>query len=191
MADATALRYRLAAPADASRIADLHTDSWRRSYRGILTDGYLDGRLASERSARWRAWSERSGRTPATLTVLAEAGPDELVGFVHVEADADEHLGALVDNLHVHHDWRRRGIARRLMAEAGRWAAERGQPGVYLYVLAENTRAQAFYDGIGGVQGGLGTWQPPEGPEVEDYEYRWPDVGALAALLPPGAPPLR
>lgn len=34
-------------------------------------------------------------------------------------------------------------------------------------------------------------WQPPEGPQVEDIEYRWPDLAGLAGLVPPGVPPLR
>ncbi len=76
------------------------------------------------------------------------------------------------------------------MGEAGRWAAGRGQPGAYLYVLGANTRAQAFYEAVGGVRGAAGRWQPPEGPEVDDLEYLWPDLSVLAALVPPGTPPL-
>lgn len=223
-------RYRLATPADAPRIAHLHTDSWRRSYRGILTDRYLDGGLIAERAARWQAWAARPADAPDTLTVLAEArahagigtgrganaaaergaeaelasgtrvGAEadtasgeagELVGFVHVVADADPKLGALVDNLHVHPDWRRHGVARRLMGEAGRWLAGTGRSRAFLYVLSANTRAQAFYDAVGGIRGEAGMWQPPEGPEVEDIEYQWPDVAVLTGLVPPGVPPLR
>jgi ribosomal protein S18 acetylase RimI-like enzyme len=185
------LDFRLAVPADAPRIARLHADNWRRTYRGILSDGWLDGGLDADRAERWRAWASRPHPPSGTVTVVCEAG-DELAGFIHAAADDDPELGSLVDNLHVLPDRRRQGLARLLMGEAGRWLDEHAAgPGVHLFVLAANTGAQRFYDSIGGRRVSESLWDAPDGTAVPDVTYHWPDAAALAALLPPGRPPLR
>ncbi len=51
MADLDGLRFRLASPADAKAVADLHADSWRRHYRGAYSDAFLAVAPSSPRTA--------------------------------------------------------------------------------------------------------------------------------------------
>jgi ribosomal protein S18 acetylase RimI-like enzyme len=184
------LRFRLAIPEDAGRIARLHADNWRRTYRGVLSDRWLDADLDADRAARWRAWAGSPERATATVTVVCDAG-DELAGFVHAVVDDHDELGSLIDNLHVQPHLRRHGIARLLMGEAGRRLGEQAESaGAYLLVLQANTGAQQFYEAIGGLAVARSRWDAPDGTAVPDVTYSWPDVLTLAALLPPGAPPL-
>jgi len=37
------MNFRRAAACDADRIAQLHAESWRRAYRGMMRDEFLDG----------------------------------------------------------------------------------------------------------------------------------------------------
>jgi len=61
-------------------VAALHTDSWRRHYRGLYSNDYLDGDLAAD---RLQIWTDRlADRDPLRHTILAEDG-HELVGFAH------------------------------------------------------------------------------------------------------------
>src|SRR5690348_9141775 len=76
--------YRVAGPTDATAVADLHADSWRRNYRGAFADAFLDGDVVAERRAHWA--TRFTG--PGTTTILAEDG-GRLVGFVHVVFDDD------------------------------------------------------------------------------------------------------
>jgi len=39
---------------DAEGIAQLHTDSWRRTYRGMMSDAFLDGGALDNRRTVWR-----------------------------------------------------------------------------------------------------------------------------------------
>jgi hypothetical protein len=39
--------------ADAERIAQLHTESWRRTYRGMMRDAFLDGGALENRRHVW------------------------------------------------------------------------------------------------------------------------------------------
>ena len=60
-----------------------------------------------------------------------------------------------VDALAVAPGWRRRGVARALLAEADRLAAAQGLRGVALDTGIENRAARALYQRSGFLQGGL------------------------------------
>ena len=134
---------RIAGVGDAPDIATLHTDSWRRHYRGAYSNRYLDGDLYADRLA---VWTERMNSCDYEhFTVLAEH-PDRAVGFAHVALDADPIWGALVDNLHVSHSAQGRGIGSLLLDHAARRVIEqRPGSGIYLWVLELNAGATAFY----------------------------------------------
>ncbi|HZU73467.1 MAG TPA: GNAT family N-acetyltransferase [Acidimicrobiales bacterium] len=115
-----AIALRLAAAADAPSIAALHADSWRRHYRGVYSDSYLDGPVFADRNAEWqRRMQLEPGRW---FTYLALAA-GRLVGFSHVWP-GDGPWGALLDNLHVSHDHQRAGLGTRLMAATAAKALE-------------------------------------------------------------------
>lgn len=143
-----AVSLRAASAADAHAVAALHADSWRRHYRGAFADAFLDGDVVADRLA---AWSDRLGSArPDQLTIVAEAD-GALAGFVHVVLDHDARWGSFVDNLHVTNALRRGGIGSALLTGAARAAAEHGTTGgLYLWVLEQNTAAQAFYVAHGG-----------------------------------------
>jgi ribosomal protein S18 acetylase RimI-like enzyme len=133
-------------PGDAADVAALHADSWRRFYRGAYADSFLDGEVESDRRA---VWAKRLAAPDRTATVGAWDGAG-LAGFVHVIFDHDEDWGSLVDNLHVRHDRQRGGIGRALMTAAARAVVDSSGGRMYLWVLEQNTRAQAFYRAAGG-----------------------------------------
>ena len=64
---------------------------------------------------------------------------------------------------------RRRGVARSVMGELGRWGAEQGADRTLLQMLASNDAAAALYDGLGFVP-------------HHRYEYRSPDPSAVSPL---------
>jgi ribosomal protein S18 acetylase RimI-like enzyme len=140
------LRFRPAGASDADAVAALHADSWRRHYRGAYSDAFLDGDVESDRLA---VWTERL-RDPdrPSHTIVAETG-GRVIGFAHTVFEADPRWGALVDNLHVAHEQKRRGIGSRLMTLSARAVIERGT-GLYLWVLEQNVDARAFYESRGG-----------------------------------------
>jgi ribosomal protein S18 acetylase RimI-like enzyme len=159
--DGESVTLRVATAEDATVVARLHADSWRRHYRGAYSDRYLDGDLGAERTAVWTERLDRAGDD--TVTVIAEdaGGP---VGFVHVILDADEHHGSLVDNLHVTPSRQRGGVGSVLLDAAARRVLEaRPGGGVYLWVLEQNVSAQAFYRSRAGTMGEPEPALPPGG----------------------------
>jgi GNAT superfamily N-acetyltransferase len=176
--------FRRADDRDAERIADLHADSWRRHYRGVYADSYLDGDITADRRA---VWSARLARPTGTATILAEH-EDRLIGFVHVVFDDDPAWGSLVDNLHVIADQHRTGIGTRLLTRAAR-AVDQQAAGsaMYLWVQRRNTSAQQFYRASGGSCVETAMSSPPGGDwsrldgTPRKLRMAWPDVTALAA----------
>jgi ribosomal protein S18 acetylase RimI-like enzyme len=175
-------QFRLAVPADAEAVANLHADSWRRHYRGAYSDAFLDGDVVADRLA---VWTDRLREPdPRRCTILAENG--SLVGFANTVLNDDPTWGALLDNLHVVDGHKRRGIGSRLLrltAEAV--LARPGRTGLYLWVLEQNVGAQAFYQARGGRRVGRGLVSPPGGIASRvtgspvKLRYAWPEPTAL------------
>jgi GNAT superfamily N-acetyltransferase len=174
------VEYREAAAGDAEAIADLHAESWRRHYRGAFLDSYLDGDVLADRMAEWTKRLARPGLD--RYTVVADLD-GTVVGFAHTILDDDPTWGAYLDNLHVRHDMKRHGIGARLLAMTARAVAlRRPSSGLYLWVLEQNTAAQAFYGQQGGRCVGRELTGPfPGGGYAFSLRYAWPDPSKLAA----------
>ena len=177
--------FRVAGPADAVAVAQLHAESWRRHYRGAYSDAFLDGDVLADRVA---VWTDRLREPdPGRFTILAEdAG---LVGFANTVFDDDPAWGALLDNLHVADGHKRRGIGSRLLTITAEAVTRRtDSTGLYLWVLEQNVEAQAFYAARGGrcVERHLAS--PPGGiarrlsGSPAKLRYAWPDPSDIVAL---------
>ena len=177
------ITFRDASIHDVEAIAALHADSWRRHYRGAYLDSFLDGDVLANRLAVWGA--RMTALSPNHFTIVADQS-DEVIGFVHMILDEDPHWGALLDNLHVTHRLKRRGIGRWLLAEAARELVRRRPADLrfYLWVLAQNTAAQAFYAAYGGAKVETMLCGPfPGGGRALGHRMAWPDAVALGSTL--------
>jgi ribosomal protein S18 acetylase RimI-like enzyme len=185
MADLEGPQFRLAGPADARAVANLHADSWRRHYRGAYSDAFLDGDVAADRLA---LWSDRLREPdPRRCTILAENG--SLVGFANTLFDDDPTWGALLDNLHVADGHQRRGIGSRLLSLTAKAVIARPErTGLYLWVLEQNADAQAFYEARGGRSVERRPASPPGGiasrltGSPAKLRYAWPRIASLRRL---------
>jgi ribosomal protein S18 acetylase RimI-like enzyme len=162
----TGLRLRVAGRSDAAEIAALHADSWRRHYRGAYSDAFLDGDVQADRHAVWteQVWARDSR--------------------YHTIFDEDPTWGALLDNLHVAHGQKRRGVGRQLMRLTARAVVERGT-GLYLWVLEQNVDGQSFYEALGAKRLEEAPVTPPGGVAGRlrgsplKLRYAWADPAIL------------
>ncbi len=174
----TGLALRRAGPADADAVAALHVASWRSAYRGILDDAYLDGPIAAERLALWRARLAEGPAADVTVVAEAEGAP---VGFGCLVVDEDPVWGSLVANLHADPARRGLGIGRELMADlAARARATAAHRPVHLFCLALNGPARAFYEKLGGAVVERTEADEPDGRRHPVLRYAWPTPAALA-----------
>jgi hypothetical protein len=122
------VQFRRARAHDAGSVAALHVDSWRRNYRGVYADTFLDGEVLAERLAFGTA---RLGDQPANrFTIVAEEA-GSLVGFASSILDEDPTWGALLDHLHIAHPHQRqgRGVQAPLRVAQSDHAADHGMRG--------------------------------------------------------------
>jgi ribosomal protein S18 acetylase RimI-like enzyme len=171
--------FRDATIADAETLAQLHTESWRRTYRGMMRDAFLDGGALENRR---HVWHERliAAREDQFVCVAQDAAT--LVGFVCAFAGEDPLWGSYIDNLHVAYTHHRRGIGRALMRQAGRWLCDtRPDVGVYLWVMEANAPARVFYEQLGAANAETIELMDPGGGRAPNCRYVWSRPQLLAS----------
>jgi ribosomal protein S18 acetylase RimI-like enzyme len=131
---------RPATPDDAPALGRLHIDVWEDAYTGLLDQSLLDDRRADV-EGRIRRWREIL--TEDHRTVLAEAA-EGLVGFAGAGPGRDHDLAPEPElelyALYVRAAWWGAGVGHALLGETI------GDRAAYLWVLAGNSRALAFYE---------------------------------------------
>jgi GNAT superfamily N-acetyltransferase len=183
MPDSVQPQFRAAVHGDADAIARLHTDSWRRHYRGAYSDAFLDG----EATGFLRAlWTERFAVPDEQARTIVATSDGVIVGVAHTIFGRDATWGSLVDNLHVAYGMKRQGIGRGLLARSGQAVAGWSpSSGLYLWVLEHNDPARAFYDAMGGTCAERCDAPMPGGDPANlngrpaRLRYVWPDPSRL------------
>ncbi len=180
------MNFRRAEACDADRIAQLHAESWRRTYRGMMRDEFLDGDVHTERRHAWRDLMVTVGE--GKLVMVAEDDAN-LAGFICVTADEDVLWGSYIDNLHVAGAYMRRGVGRALMGHAARWLRNSyARASVYLWVMQANSRARQFYERLGASDAGVRSRLDPGGGSALNRRYVWrrpDDLLRACDSLPP------
>jgi ribosomal protein S18 acetylase RimI-like enzyme len=171
------MKYRAATELDAEAIAELHAGSWRRHYRGALSDAFLDDRVIDDRRS---VWVERLQAPSANQHTIVAELDGAVVGFSHTILDEHPTWGALLDNLHVEYTLKRRGVGSALTAASAKVVIEnRPSSGLYLWVLEQNTAAQAFYNARAGVCVDREVLDMPGGETAPSLRYAWADPAVL------------
>ena len=173
------MRYRTALESDVEQIALLHAESWRRTYRGMLRDEFLDGDVVTNRREAWR---DRLRRPRADQFVCVADDQGQLLGFVCAYGNEDPTWGSLVDNLHVAHEHRGGGVGTRLMGHARVWLLTNyPRCGVYLWVMEANRSARRFYEKLEATNEGIVEKENPGGGSARNCRYAWSSPRALGS----------
>jgi ribosomal protein S18 acetylase RimI-like enzyme len=174
------VEYRIAKPADAELIAQVHAESWRRTLRGMFLDEFLDGDLVANRRAVWREWLGRPRGDQFVCVAVAEV---RIAGFICAYGAEDPEWGSLIDNLHVAREHQRGGIGSALMRHAAVWlVSSYGDCGVYLWVMEANQAARRFYQGLGSANAGTVEKENPGGGTARSCRYVWSRPDLLARV---------
>ncbi len=138
-------RIRPATPQDAKAIAHIHIDSWRATYRGLVSDEYLDGLDYGKRELSLRDWLARKEPQHAVI---------EVAGIVRGFCD----FGRCRDNdkpetgeifaIYIDPSFVGKGLGRQLMEYAesrlfAKWES------IALWVMEGNDSSQGFYVHLG------------------------------------------
>ena len=171
------IRLRNAQFSDYAAIAKLHTDNWKETYRGILSDHYLDHEIDKD---RLDTWYQRL-KSPADNQFITIAISDDLiVGFCCVFLNDDPAYGSLIDNLHVAPEFRRSGIGKMLVKYSARYVCENADnKKMYLWVFEENKNARIAYQYMGGTNVETVDKGNPDGTISRTCRIFWSDASKL------------
>jgi ribosomal protein S18 acetylase RimI-like enzyme len=162
---------------DHTAIARLHSANWRQSYRGILSDFYLDEVVEQN---HFQDWKRQLGSPASNQLVLIAAMDQAVIGFARYLFDDDPEFGTLLENLHVSKDLQRNGVGRSLMREGARRIIERADKrSMYLWVFELNALARKAYHCQGGLHVGTFERTAPDGNLARSCRYFWEDVSTL------------
>lgn len=135
------IRYIL--PGDSrTAVSRVYEKSWKYAYQGIIPQEYLD----SIPEGRWTANLDRPGRH----TLLCVDG-GEIVGtssFCRSRWEQYDGWGEVV-SIYFLPDYMGKGFGKLLMERTVSELRKLGYKNIFLWVLAENTRARAFYERFG------------------------------------------
>jgi len=163
---------RVARPADAPVISDVHQASREALYRGRVPDALVDALTPRDRLVRWMAWLA----DPTIFTVVGEED-GRIVGFGTLRAAVDADLQGVrvaeMPTLYLHPSFWRRGWGNALCAAIEAEAVRQGYDTLVLWVMEMNDGARAFYASRGFVEDGAEkTDTAPEPTTLKALRYR-------------------
>jgi GNAT superfamily N-acetyltransferase len=138
------ISVRAATEDDAARLAEVHIAAWRATYRGVMTDEYLDGLDVGRAASAWRR--NILGPSEGTIHLVVQNG-NEVVGFAILGpalGGSDAGSGQL-HAINVHPDWWAQGAGSVLFAAAEQKLMDLGYDRAFLWVEKGNNRAISFY----------------------------------------------
>ena len=144
--NASVISIRRAKPGDAAALSGVFEAAWREAYCGIIPGVALERMLARRGPAWWRAAAQRS----RGLVVL-DIG-ERVAGYASYGRCRDRSLPAEgeVDELYLAPEYQGLGFGRRLFKAVRNDLADHDARRVAVWSLADNSRARAFYEGLGG-----------------------------------------
>lgn len=168
------MRVREALPGDAEGIARVHVDSWRTTYKGIVSESVLQNLSTEQRAENWR---RGIGKNPL---YVAEDESGRIVGFAtggkertgNYEADGELYAIYLLQ------DVQGQGIGKKLTQLIAYDLKEQGFTSMLVWVLEQNP-SKKFYESLGG--------QPVDeamieigGEDFKEIAYYWDNIETLA-----------
>ena len=168
MTVAAAMDVRQATASDAVRLADIHTQCWQQTYRGLMSDAFLAALKPAHRLGMW--CQLLLAPEPAAWVACVDGS---VVGFSATRAVPQGHLGQDLPasgslelwGLYLLQSHQGLGLGRRLLEAA------LGTAPASLWVAAGNTKAIGFYERLGFA---------PDG--AEDRVAEWEDLREIRMI---------
>ncbi|NVD21906.1 GNAT family N-acetyltransferase [Vibrio vulnificus] len=169
--------FKVANYCDFERISQLHANSLKSHYGGILSEQYLTHEVSAEKLLLWQT---RLTNPPFSQhIVMAEEG-GLLLGFICAFGNHDFELGTFIDSLYVDDAFQNRGIGSKLLKEIAQWQQHYfSDRGLYLQVSESNTEAIEFYLHIGGRVAESRQREDLSGEIVVEKVMTWQNAQAL------------
>jgi GNAT superfamily N-acetyltransferase len=169
MSETLAINYREATVADSYEVAQVHVQSWRDSFAGLVPQPFLDSMSVEQRA---KAFASRA--TDGFYKMfLAEARGRGVVGFMDIGKPRDSRPSyeAELYAIYILKEFQRQGIGQELFNLGVEAAVANGMNSMYLLAL-EVSPYKSFYEKLGGRCVGKRATML-EGVEYSTLVYAW------------------
>ena len=139
---------RWSTAADDTVLADIHRQSWRYAYAGIIPGLTLE-RMIARRGPRW--WGRMHKRGFRALLIDCGGRPAGYATLGRSRGPGPRRLGEIYE-LYVRPECQGCGLGRRLFADARQQLRSHELDRLVVWALADNTIACRFYAAMGGIE---------------------------------------
>jgi len=133
---------------DVDQITRVHVDSWKTTYKGIVSQKFLDDLSYANRASMWKRMIERPSEAQTTIVATVD---ERVVGFVDVgrTREADLPFKGELMAIYLVLEHQKKGMGRELF-QAGIKALKASEiTSMMLWVLKDNP-TKFFYERMGG-----------------------------------------
>jgi len=137
---------RIAGKSDAQAIALVHIRSWQKAYEQYIPESILTNLSVSERTQQWHSLLDEG------VVILLLETNNHLIGFASICEFRDGNKGNLsgeISAIYLDPDYWRHGFGTKLCQATLTELSKAGYKEALLWVLADNTQAQLFYEYLG------------------------------------------
>ncbi len=177
----TVITMRAATYRDIPAIAQIHVDTWRSTYAGIVPDEVLANLSYEQRSQSWHRVFDSAEETGG-FTLLAENESGQIFGFADGGRERTGNLtywGEL-NALYILKSQQQQGIGQKLVGQVARRLSQMEIHSMLTWVLEANPACD-FYTALGGQK-----VQQKEivigSSKLTEVAYGWTDTSALSRL---------
>ena len=142
----TSITIRAARPADSAEIAAVHDSAWHDAYRGIIPGRELE-KMIARRGPRW--WKSAIARGSRLMVLDFDESIGGYASYGRNRVPSLPYQGELFE-LYLAPEFQGLGFGRRLFQAVRRDLSEHGYQNMIVWALADNDRATAFYERMGG-----------------------------------------
>lgn len=138
------MTVRFTVKEDLDKIAKLYVHNHKTTYRGLVSEEYLNSLTVEDAKGRWEKYlSEEKNK----MWVAYES--DIFLGFTAGKEDDELKDTWYLDSLHVSENARGRGVGTELIKTMGRYAADNGYKTMSICVVKGNETAKSLYLRLG------------------------------------------
>lgn len=158
---------------DVNMISGIYVANWKATYKGLLSDDYLDSLTVAGVSDKWETFMKESGNR---IFIAEEA--DEILGFGACTADHEIENCLYIDALHVNEDSRGKGIGTKLLGTIAKYAEDEGYKKISICIVRGNDAAGDMYRNLGAVHHSFFI-DDFAGTKSNSEKLIWPEVKVL------------
>ena len=181
--EATEFKISAASRIDAEGMAQVHVDTWRTTYKGIVPDAHLESLSYEKRSALWS--QVIAEQRPRYHVWVVKNKSDAVIGFSDGGENRDRSLpfDGEIYAIYLRKEFQGLGVGKRLFLDSFEQLYRHGFTSALVWVLEDNP-TRKFYEAMGGEIAGR-KWIEIGGKRLQEIAYGWEDLRAVLQKFRP------